>query len=217
MRPGTSKSELGVQRAEEVLDAAAAVFSRLGYDASSIDDVADELGATKGRVYHYFRSKADLLLGVLSTGARRLIDLTRPIAEDLSLAPQDKLERMARVHAMTMMTEHAYHRVSLESYDQLFAKGHRQADWEIVRGLRAEYEQLYLSVIEEGQAAGGFAEADPRVIVRGLLGSLNWLTVWYRPATHPVTAPRLTEEEIADTTAEFVVAGAVGLRSRRDR
>jgi AcrR family transcriptional regulator len=216
VRPGTSRSELGVQRVEEVLDAAAAVFSRLGYDGSSIDDVADELGATKGRVYHYFRSKADLLLGVLSTGAQRLIDLIRPIAQDMSLVPQDRLRRMARAHAMTMMTEHAYHRVGLQAFDQLFAKGPRRAEWEIVRGLRGEYEQLYLSVVEEGQASGAFAEADPRVVVRGLLGALNWLTVWYRPATDPVTAPRLSDEEIADTTAEFVVAGAIGLRPRLD-
>jgi AcrR family transcriptional regulator len=214
VRPGTSRSELGVQRAGEVLDAAAAVFSRLGYDGSSIDDVADELGATKGRVYHYFRSKADLLLGVLTVGAQRLINLIRPIAQDMSLAPQDKLRRMARAHAMTMMTEHAYHRVGLQAFDQLFAKGPRQAEWETVLELRGEYEQLYLSVVEEGQAAGAFAEANPRVVVRGLLGALNWLTVWYRPATVPVTAPRLSDEEIADTTAGFVVAGAIGLVTR---
>lgn len=216
MRPGTSKSEIGVQRGEEVLAAAAAVFSRLGYDGSSIDDVADELSATKGRIYHYFRSKAELLLGVLSIGAQRLIDVIRPIAEDESLAPEDRLRRMARAHAMAMMTEHSYHRVSLQSFDQFFARSPRLAEWEIVRGLRAEYEQLYLSVIEQGQAVGVFAAADPAVVVRGLLGALNWITVWYRPATDPVRAPRLSDEVIADITTQFVMAGAVGLRPRPD-
>ena len=55
MRPTTQRSERAAKRSAEVLDAAAAVLARRGYDGTSIDDIADELGTTKGGVYHYYR------------------------------------------------------------------------------------------------------------------------------------------------------------------
>jgi AcrR family transcriptional regulator len=211
MRPGTARSELAVERGEQVLDAAAAVFARQGYDGSSIDDIADELGATKGRVYHYYRSKSGLLLGVLSTGAQKLIDVVRPIAANESLALDERLLQMAHAHAMMMMTEHSYQKVSLQSFDRLSGEGSQPGEWETVRSLRTEYEALFVDVVDKGRAAGVFHAADTRVVVRGLLGALNWITVWYRPEDDTVASPgRLSKEQIADATARFAVAGAQG-------
>ncbi|WP_275629997.1 TetR/AcrR family transcriptional regulator [Pseudomonas sp. 273] len=44
-------------RQSAILDAAAEAFSRIGYEATSIDYVADQIQATKGSVYYYYRSK----------------------------------------------------------------------------------------------------------------------------------------------------------------
>ena len=44
----------------EILDAAAVCFSKTGFSATSINDIADQLTATKGMVYHHYRSKAEL-------------------------------------------------------------------------------------------------------------------------------------------------------------
>jgi AcrR family transcriptional regulator len=196
-----------------VLDAAAAVFARLGYEGSSIDDIADELGATKGRVYHYYRSKADLLLGVLTEGTQNLIDIVAPIAADPSLPVHTRLLRMSHAHAMVMMNEHSYQKVSLQSFDQLFANT-RQAQWQSIIALRGEYESLFVDIVEQGLAAGVFATDDTRVAVRSLLGSLNWITVWYRPDAAP---HRLTREQIADTAATFALAGVQPLNRSNAR
>ena len=192
----------------ETLAAPATVFARQGYDGTSIDDIADELGATKGRVYHYYRSKGDLLLGVLSSGAQRLIDEVGPIAEDPDIAPDERLYRMARAHAMTMMDDHAYQYVSLRSLDRhMFeGQGSRGKVWSSVVELRREYEQLFSKVIDEGRATGIFATPDTPLAVRALLGSLNWITVWFNPEADPATA-RASRDEIADRLARFGVAG----------
>lgn len=50
------------ERRDELLDAALAAFSELGYDRATLNDVADRLGVTKGCLYHYFDSKEELLL-----------------------------------------------------------------------------------------------------------------------------------------------------------
>ncbi len=62
-----------------ILDAAAAAFARRGYLATSIDAIADELGATKGRVYHYYRGKAEVFLDVVVSGMQDLIGEMGPL------------------------------------------------------------------------------------------------------------------------------------------
>lgn len=55
-----------------ILDAGLRVFSRAGYDGASMDDIALELEATKGLLYHHFRSKQDLLRAILQEHPLRM-------------------------------------------------------------------------------------------------------------------------------------------------
>jgi AcrR family transcriptional regulator len=50
------------ERRDKLLDAALAVFSELGFERATLNDVAERVGATKGCLYHYFESKEKLLL-----------------------------------------------------------------------------------------------------------------------------------------------------------
>jgi AcrR family transcriptional regulator len=45
----------------QILDAAVGVFARQGFHATRVSDIADEAGVAYGLVYHYFRSKDDVL------------------------------------------------------------------------------------------------------------------------------------------------------------
>lgn len=75
----------------ELIDAALAVFSRVGFAAAKMDDVADEAGVSKGTVYLYFDSKEQLFEGVVKakmlpafeSAAEMLIDLNAPAADRL--------------------------------------------------------------------------------------------------------------------------------------
>lgn len=48
-----------------LLDAAARVYARRGFDAATIDEIADEAGYTKGAVYDHFGSKERLLIALM--------------------------------------------------------------------------------------------------------------------------------------------------------
>jgi AcrR family transcriptional regulator len=63
----------------DILSAAATASSERGYAATSIDDVARRLGATKGRVYHHFSSKGDLFAQVFKTGMDMNFEAIAPI------------------------------------------------------------------------------------------------------------------------------------------
>ena len=61
---GSKHSAKAERRRRIILDAAAQAFMQKGFAPTSIDDVADVLGATKGQIYYYYRSKIDLFFDV---------------------------------------------------------------------------------------------------------------------------------------------------------
>jgi AcrR family transcriptional regulator len=183
---------------------AAVAFSRSGYVATSIDAISDELGATKGRVYHYYRAKVDIFLDVVRSGMDELISTVQPLAAEDRPA-LDRLREMIRQHARLMMTRHHFQRVTVEAVElHLLRKSPTEHPaFEKLIALRDQYEQLFADVIEEGKAEGTIRDIDSRLATKPLLGALNWISVWYDPRqANPTTVARVAEEHVA-----FIVGG----------
>lgn len=53
-----------MDKKEQIIDAAEAMFHRYGYSKTSLDDIAKEAGMGKGTIYYYFESKEDIFLEV---------------------------------------------------------------------------------------------------------------------------------------------------------
>jgi TetR/AcrR family transcriptional regulator, fatty acid metabolism regulator protein len=84
-------------RRRELLDAAVRVFARKGFHASRVGDIAEEAGAAHGLLYHYFRSKDEVLETIFREAWERLATETDRIeSSDLSL--RDQLRRFARIY-----------------------------------------------------------------------------------------------------------------------
>ena len=60
---------------ERILDAALALFAEKGYDATSMREIAEQLGITKAALYYHFDSKADIVRSMLADTERRVSDL----------------------------------------------------------------------------------------------------------------------------------------------
>ncbi|WP_288580039.1 TetR/AcrR family transcriptional regulator [uncultured Methylobacterium sp.] len=188
----------------EVLRAAAIAFMAHGYAATSIDTVADALGATKGRVYYYYRSKTDLFFDVHRQAMTMNLSVMRPLATS-ARPPRDRLVAMARAHAMLVMDHLPTQRV-LNQGVELHLSGRTTAAQRDVLGelmaMRSQFERLYVDVLSEGVASGDFRALDPRLGAKSVLGALNWMTVWYSP--RPEESPE-TRDRIADELATFVL------------
>lgn len=65
MASGTKRQQQALETKNKLIDAALRVFSRKGFSGSTTKDIAKEAGVTDGLIYHYFRSKEDLLWAVL--------------------------------------------------------------------------------------------------------------------------------------------------------
>ena len=97
-------AELPERRRAEILDAATAVFSKHGFAAADVQEIAEKTGVGKGTVYRYFPSKEELFLAAVDHGMRRL-----KTAVDAAVAcTQQPLERIVEgVRAyLTFFDEH---------------------------------------------------------------------------------------------------------------
>jgi AcrR family transcriptional regulator len=81
-----SREERRSQTREQLLDAAAVVFNRLGYHGASLEEVAAEAGFTKGAVYSNFATKADLFFALAARIAAQRHAAITEAYRDLSLS-----------------------------------------------------------------------------------------------------------------------------------
>ena len=91
-----TREESKARTRQELLRAASRLFLRNGFVATSLSDIAEEAGLTKGAVYSNFESKEDLFLALLSADAQRYAPQEDLAPRDLSFAEGDDPAARAR-------------------------------------------------------------------------------------------------------------------------
>ena len=150
---------------QEVLDAAGELFTTRGFAATSTRQVAEAVGIRQASLYHYFRTKDDVLEALLSG------TVTRPLAVEAGLGelpvPAD-----VRLHALTLFDSAQLwdSRWNLgilyllpEVRTERFARFHRQRDE--LRGRYRERSRAVLAQLPPGEA-GQLADLDDDVVFR---------------------------------------------------
>jgi AcrR family transcriptional regulator len=173
-----------------------------GFDGASIDDIADRLSATKGRIYHYYRRKLDILIDIHLHYLDLNLTEARPLAAAGGTAA-DRMREMSESHVLRIMKHVAYARVGLFSTVQGSAGPHRSKLIDATSKFRSEYEALFVDTLRAGIGSGEFRKVDPRLTAKPLLGALNWTAVWFSPRTTPTSE----YESIASDVAHYAIAG----------
>ncbi len=75
VRGMSSRAVKAEQTRQQILETAQRLFAEFGYDATSIQMIADEMGLTKAAVYYHFRAKIDMLHAAMQPGIDRLANL----------------------------------------------------------------------------------------------------------------------------------------------
>lgn len=204
------KSQQGAPEVEgkvnAILDAAASVFMRLGFAGTSLDEISDNYGATKGIIYYHFRNKTTLFFAV----QRRAMEMTRAAIEPVALGKgtaRERLHGMAFHHALLIMERLDYLRVAAQGVDFLLSSrttADERAEIASITELRARNEQFYVDVVTQGIEAGEFRRCRPNIAVKAMLGSLNWTSRWYHPRAGETRADR---EALAEEIAQYAVHG----------
>jgi AcrR family transcriptional regulator len=203
--PSTSDSPSGKAK-NKILDAAAHEFMVGGYSATTIDDIANAVGATKGLIYYHFRSKFDIFLEAYKEGMVRTRLQVEPFVDGAG-SGYDRLLGMSTAHVLQIMENLGYHQVVHEGVREQRSVALRPKQREQLaelNRLRAEYEQLFRSAVEAGIADGSIRPLDPALLVRTLLSSLNAVDMWFRPREEQT---HLELAELAAQVTDVVVNG----------
>lgn len=85
----------GVDKRRVILDAAVRVFARRGFHSCRVSEIAEEAGVAYGLVYHYFRSKEEILNTLFSERWQLMLDAIVAIDVRSGLTAREKLELVA--------------------------------------------------------------------------------------------------------------------------
>ncbi|TDA68769.1 MAG: TetR/AcrR family transcriptional regulator [Clostridia bacterium] len=164
-----------VSQRDVILDVAGRLFQEKGFKATSMEDIARQVGMLKGSLYYYFPSKEDLLYEVLMSG----LDETVPVAEAIrksNLPPLEKLRKLIENHIVSLLTKHK--KAPIIFLYEKGSLGEQRRDTYMRR--RDQYEQVFRDIVEECKQAGCIkVRLDTKIIVFAILGLSNWTVHWY--------------------------------------
>lgn len=163
-------------RFEDIVDAAAHLFSEQGYAATSIQDIADSVGLLKGSLYHYIHTKEDLLEAVIQEAHHHTASLGLEALEVEGDA-LEKLRYVVRRHLSGAAGNLAKVRVFYR--ESKFLPPDRL---EQVLASRDTYEHSLRQIIAAGKEEGSLApHLDPTLTAIAILAILNSVQQWFRP------------------------------------
>jgi len=204
-KPGPQPSaELAAQRKKEIAGAAARIFSQKGYTPTGMDDIASALGSTKGLIYHYFKSKAEIAFYLL-TSVQDEAKLRFEQIMESSETPREALHCILEYCAARVMEDEwrcAF--VMASELNQALTP----TDAQIVHEKARASADVVREVIEAGIAKGQFMPGHPRVLARLSLNTVLQTAQWFQP-----DGP-IHHDELTHTVTQFVLKGVAKHPSR---
>lgn len=172
----------------------ARLLASRGYNGTSLRDIADAVGIQQASLYNHYESKQHLVADVMASSMREMIASVATPAADGD-TPKEALVRAVRAH-VEFQGERSDQ--ALVCREELRSLGAEEAT--AIVELRAEYEQIFVSLVEAGDAAGELASSEPRMEVKALIEMWSSVAAWYRPDG------RMSLSEIGQSYAELALA-----------
>lgn len=203
--PEAGESSKNNTRMAEILNSAAKFFYAKGYHATSIEDVARDVGMLKGSLYYYIKSKEDLLYELLLD-----VMVQGKAGADRALAgsddPVEQLTRGIEEHIDHIIRQQVRVGLFLHEFDSLSGRRKQR-----VQEALKDYQRLFTAVVKRGQASGVFISGEPDLLVNAILGMCNWIYRWY----HPENSPKL--EVVQKTFVGLIMDGILKEKNSRRR
>ena len=187
------------EKMEEILNAALSLFSSKGYTRTSMMDIANAVGLTKGGIYHYISKKEDTLIMIHNRMSNAFVTEFRKAAQS-SDDPQHKLESWLSVHAHLVKDYKPHIKIFFTGLDHLKSSPH----YARIVSMRDEIFDMLFGIIEDGRKQKIFRDdIHPRILTFLIMGMMNWFYQWYQPG-----GPR-TIEKIIEDAQKLVIGGVV--------
>jgi AcrR family transcriptional regulator len=159
-RPDVSEA-----RKNQILDAASAVFARLGFHEARMDDIVAESKLSKGALYWYFKSKDAIIGGLLGRlfnheldGLRALETADGPVSTRLRAYTRQMAARLEQLQFLSAI-----------AFDFYALAGRQPVVRRTLQGYFQTYEEVLARLLRQGITQGEFRPVDPDVAARTLI------------------------------------------------
>ncbi|MGG4581910.1 TetR/AcrR family transcriptional regulator [Alcaligenes sp. Me129] len=192
-----SQDEQYQLKRQAVIAEASRAFGHRGYQNVSLDEIAKSLNVTKPALYHYFKSKQELLYECHNL-SMEIGDMALEEAMTTGKNGLEKLENFVSIYIRDFASELGASAV-LHEYSGMTPKDRKQ-----IMARRRQFDLRLRDLIQEGIDDKTIAECNPKLAVFWFMGAITSIPRWYR------LDGDLSGADIAQTFVHFLVKGIQG-------
>lgn len=162
------------KRANHIYRVAAEIMCQKGYEATSMNDIAEAAGLTKAGIYHYIRGKEELLFEIMTYAMdnldRRIVAPAHEIAD-----AEERLRKIVECHAKSLLEGVGAITIILEEMPALTV-AHRR----IIKARKRAYFDFIRQTLGQLESEGKLRDVNLTTAAFSLLGMILWISRWYR-------------------------------------
>lgn len=183
-------------RHRAILDTAAGLICERGYERTSIQDIADACGLTKGGLYHHIEGKEDLLLEIMHYG----MDLFEEEVLSTVITIADPLERLRECmrRNVLLVSQGANKAVIIILHEHATLTGVGQDQ---INARKKNYVRFLERSFREAMRDGRIRRVEPRVAAFSFLGQILWSYKWFKPNG------AISPDQLADEMVQLFFGG----------
>jgi AcrR family transcriptional regulator len=189
-------ADTAVSIPEKLMHASVELFAEHGYAQTSVQQIVDAAGVTKGALYHYFKSKDDLLFDIYD----RILSLQRQHLDEIvhrGEGPEPTIRLVCEDVIVTSIDWLHEGTVFFRSQHMLTAA--RQLE---VKRRRREYNDAFEAILDRGRSDGVFRiDIPPAIQIANFFSDVHYLGQWYSPG-----GP-LSKQQVASELTDLYLAG----------
>jgi AcrR family transcriptional regulator len=149
-----------------IVDVAARLFALKGYEQTTIQDIVEGLGMSKGAIFHHFGSKEEIVEAVIARHSVKLIAAADAVASDTSIPAEERLVRTARAL-------HVSDDDGLQMVEHLHKPQNALMHLKVERLLLDDAAPILARVVRDGVAQGVFDTPCPQEVTEMILAYSN--------------------------------------------
>lgn len=173
----SASTSKGMEARQRIISVAEALFSRQGFDGTSMRHIAAEAQMQAASMYYHFPSKEELLWAVWEKGGLELLRRARAATAGTK-DPWARMEAICVAHVAGLLDWRRANQLLFVMPPWQYPESIRDR----VIALRDEYEQIFASLIDELPLRRGVDRHRFRLT---LIGALSWSLYWYKPDGDP--------------------------------
>ena len=187
------RDEILAFKRERILEEAVKLFYARGFNGTTLDDIAAELGVTNPFIYTHFRSKVDLLAAL----CKPTIEMSLAAVTGASEQPGTATERLSKaVSGFTKVVLQRQPNIAIYFREE---KNLTKSALDEINVLRKQFDRVLSSLLQDGVDSGEFRLGDVNLASLAIGGMISWAYTWHRPGG------RLTLDEMGGHMAALAL------------